>query len=174
MRYGPAAGHRSGIGQMIIDVSRISLVCSFAIFQARNDHVWFSPRLVTRYIDEVPIGEWVRRPPGETPSPCPPLPPEKKKRVGCCYYCFWTVLTHCQLRRSGIELSLSLALLLFCIQLLLQSLPHPLVCRVDQCISPGPEFRDYPIPAGNCGPISSDLHVLDRHVRILYKFMFYT
>jgi hypothetical protein len=25
----------------------ISLVCSFAIFQARNDPVWFSPRLVT-------------------------------------------------------------------------------------------------------------------------------
>ena len=27
----------AGIGQMIKDVSRISLVCSFAIFQARND-----------------------------------------------------------------------------------------------------------------------------------------
>jgi hypothetical protein len=41
------AGHRSGIGQMIKDVSRISLVCLFAIFQARNDPVWFSPHLVT-------------------------------------------------------------------------------------------------------------------------------
>ena len=51
------AGHRSGIGQMIKDVSRISLVCSFAIFQARNDPVWFSPRLVTRHIDGVPTGE---------------------------------------------------------------------------------------------------------------------
>jgi hypothetical protein len=35
-------GHRSGIGQMMKDVSRISLVCLFAIFQARNDPVWFS------------------------------------------------------------------------------------------------------------------------------------
>ena len=51
------AGHRSGIGQMMKDVSRISLVCSFAIFQARNDPVWFSPRLVTRHIDGVPTGE---------------------------------------------------------------------------------------------------------------------
>ena len=51
------AGHRSGIGQMIKDVSRISLVCSFAIFQARNDPVWFSPRLVTRHRDGVPTGE---------------------------------------------------------------------------------------------------------------------
>jgi hypothetical protein len=40
-------GHRSGIGQMMKDISRISLVCSFAIFQARNDPVWFSPHLVT-------------------------------------------------------------------------------------------------------------------------------
>jgi hypothetical protein len=53
-------GHRSSIGQMIKDVSRISLVCSFAIFQARNDPVWFSPRLVTYvdlFIDGVPTGE---------------------------------------------------------------------------------------------------------------------
>jgi hypothetical protein len=41
------AGHRSGIGQMMKDVSRISLVCSFSIFQARNDPVWSSPCLVT-------------------------------------------------------------------------------------------------------------------------------
>jgi hypothetical protein len=47
------AGHRSGIGQMIKDVSRISLACSFAIFQARNDPVWFSPRLVMQHIDGV-------------------------------------------------------------------------------------------------------------------------
>jgi hypothetical protein len=51
------AGHRSGIGQMIKDVSRISLVCSFAIFQACNDPFWFSPRLVTQHIDGVPTGE---------------------------------------------------------------------------------------------------------------------
>jgi hypothetical protein len=51
------AGHRSGIGQMIKDVSWISLVCSFAIFQARNDPVWFSSHLVTRHIDGVPTGE---------------------------------------------------------------------------------------------------------------------
>jgi hypothetical protein len=29
----------------------------FAIFQARNDPVWFSPRLVTQHIDGVPTGE---------------------------------------------------------------------------------------------------------------------
>jgi hypothetical protein len=43
------AGYRSGTGQMMKDVSRISLVCLFAIFQARNDPVWFSPQLVTRH-----------------------------------------------------------------------------------------------------------------------------
>jgi hypothetical protein len=50
-------GHKSGIGLMIKDVSRISLLCSFAIFQALNDPVWFSPCLVTRHIDGVPTGE---------------------------------------------------------------------------------------------------------------------
>jgi hypothetical protein len=49
--------HRSGIEQMIKDVSRISLVCSFTIFQARNDPVWFSPHLVMRHVDRVPTGE---------------------------------------------------------------------------------------------------------------------
>jgi hypothetical protein len=51
------AGHRSGIGQMIKDVRRISLVCSFAIIQACNEPVWFSPHLVMRNIDGVPTGE---------------------------------------------------------------------------------------------------------------------
>jgi hypothetical protein len=51
------AGHRSGIGQMMKDVSRISLVCSFSIFQARKDPVWFSPHLVMRHIDGVPTVE---------------------------------------------------------------------------------------------------------------------
>jgi hypothetical protein len=46
-------GHRSGIGQMMKDVSRISLVCSFAIFQVRNDPAWFSPCLVMQHIDGV-------------------------------------------------------------------------------------------------------------------------
>jgi hypothetical protein len=46
------AGRGSGIGQMIKDVSRISLVCSFAMFQARGDPVWFSPRLVTQNIPQ--------------------------------------------------------------------------------------------------------------------------
>jgi hypothetical protein len=40
------AGQRSGIRQMMKDVSRIFLLCSFAIFQACNDPVWFSPCLV--------------------------------------------------------------------------------------------------------------------------------
>jgi hypothetical protein len=44
------AGHRSGIGKMMKDVSKIFLVCSFAIFQACNDPVWFSPHLVTQHI----------------------------------------------------------------------------------------------------------------------------
>jgi hypothetical protein len=34
----------SGIAQMIKDVSCIYLVCSFSIFQVRNDPVWSSPR----------------------------------------------------------------------------------------------------------------------------------
>jgi hypothetical protein len=51
--------------------------------------------------------------------------------------------------------------------------PPLLVCRADQCIVPSLEFGDSPIPAGNCGPVSSDIHMLDGHVRILYKFMFY-
>jgi hypothetical protein len=51
------ARHRSGIGPMMKNFSRISLVCSFAIFQDRNDPVRFSPHLVARYIDGVPTGE---------------------------------------------------------------------------------------------------------------------
>jgi hypothetical protein len=51
------AGHRSGIGQMMKDVSRISLVCSLAIFQACNDPVWFSLHLVMQHIDGVPTVE---------------------------------------------------------------------------------------------------------------------
>jgi hypothetical protein len=51
------AGHSSCIGQMMKDFSRISLVCSFAIFQARNDPVWFSPRLVMQHIEGMLTGE---------------------------------------------------------------------------------------------------------------------
>jgi hypothetical protein len=47
--------HRSGIGQMIKDFSRIFLMCSFSIFQMCKDPVWSSPRLVTWHIDEVPM-----------------------------------------------------------------------------------------------------------------------
>ena len=39
-------GSRSGVAQMIKHASWISLVCSFSIFQARNDPVWSSPHLV--------------------------------------------------------------------------------------------------------------------------------
>jgi hypothetical protein len=74
------AGHRSGIGQRIKDFSRISLVCLFAIFQARNDPVWFSPLLVRRHIDGVSTGERVGRPPGR-PPPSPPTPLKKKKQI---------------------------------------------------------------------------------------------
>jgi hypothetical protein len=46
-------GYRSGIGQMMKDVSSISFVCLFSIFQSRNDPVWSSPHLVTQHIDGV-------------------------------------------------------------------------------------------------------------------------
>jgi hypothetical protein len=38
---------------MMEDISRISLVFSFSIFQVHNDPVWSSPRLVTQRIDGV-------------------------------------------------------------------------------------------------------------------------
>jgi hypothetical protein len=47
-------GHRSGVAQMIKYASWIFLVCSFSIFQARNDPVWITPRLVSHHIDGVP------------------------------------------------------------------------------------------------------------------------
>jgi hypothetical protein len=34
-----------------------------------------------------------------------------------------------------------------------------LVCRADQCMGPGLESWDSPIPAGNCGPVNSDAYV---------------
>jgi hypothetical protein len=48
------SGHRSGVAQMIKYASWISLVCSFSIFQARNDPVWKTPCLVSHHIDGVP------------------------------------------------------------------------------------------------------------------------
>ena len=72
------AGHRSGIGQMIKDVSRISLVCLFAIFQACNDPVWFSPCLVTRHIDGCQQESELGDPRG---GPSPPSPPTPEKRT---------------------------------------------------------------------------------------------
>jgi hypothetical protein len=53
------------------------------------------------------------------------------------------------------------------------SLHAPLTVQGGSVYRPRFGFGDSPIPAGNCGPISSDIHMLDRHVRILYKFMFY-
>jgi hypothetical protein len=50
-------GHRSGVMQMIKYASWISLVCSFLIFQARNDPVWITPGLVSHHIDGVPADE---------------------------------------------------------------------------------------------------------------------
>jgi hypothetical protein len=47
-------GHRSGVAQMINYASWISLVCLFSIFQARNDPVWITPRLVSHHTDGVP------------------------------------------------------------------------------------------------------------------------
>jgi hypothetical protein len=46
-------GHRSSVTQMIKYASWISLVCSFYIFQDRNDPVWITPRLVSHHIDMV-------------------------------------------------------------------------------------------------------------------------
>jgi hypothetical protein len=71
------AGHRLGIGQMMKDVSWISLVYLFAIFQARNDPVWCFPRLDAQRIDKVPTVELVRRAPGEAPYPRPSYPKKK-------------------------------------------------------------------------------------------------
>jgi uncharacterized protein (DUF2141 family) len=34
--------------------------------------------------------------------------------------------------------------------------PLLLACRAEQCMGPRPEFGDSSIPAGNCGPVSSD------------------
>jgi hypothetical protein len=53
-RSGVPPGHRSDVAQMIKYASWISLVCSFYIFQARNDPVWITPRLVSNHIDRVP------------------------------------------------------------------------------------------------------------------------
>jgi len=50
-------GHRSGVAQMIKYASWISLVCSFSIFQARNDPAWNAPRLVGHHIDGAPADE---------------------------------------------------------------------------------------------------------------------
>jgi hypothetical protein len=47
-------GHRSAVAQMIKYASWISLVCSFSIFQARNNPVWITPRLVSHHIKGVP------------------------------------------------------------------------------------------------------------------------
>jgi hypothetical protein len=40
-------------------------------------------------------------------------------------------------------------------------------------MGPGPKSWDSPISAGNCGPVSSDVHMLVRRVCILYGLMFY-
>jgi hypothetical protein len=37
--------------------------------------------------------------------------------------------------------------------------PLLLVCRVNQCMGPGPEFGDSSIPAGSCVPVSFDGHI---------------
>jgi hypothetical protein len=42
-------GHRSGVAQMIEYASLISLVCSFSIFQARNNPVRITLHLVSHY-----------------------------------------------------------------------------------------------------------------------------
>ena len=51
-------GHRSGVAQMIKYASWISLVCSFSIFQARNDSVCITPCLVGDHIGGVPADKW--------------------------------------------------------------------------------------------------------------------
>jgi hypothetical protein len=48
-------GHIYGDAQMIKYTSWISLVCSFSIFQARNNPVWITPHLVSHHIDGVPV-----------------------------------------------------------------------------------------------------------------------
>jgi hypothetical protein len=50
-------GHRSGVARMIKYASWIFLVCSFSIFQAHNNPVWITPRLISHHIDGVPTDE---------------------------------------------------------------------------------------------------------------------
>jgi hypothetical protein len=77
------AGHRSSFGQMMKDFSKISMVCSFALFQARNDPVWFYSHIVMRHIESLGAN---RRVSPETPWGGALLPfspyPRRKKRKG--------------------------------------------------------------------------------------------
>jgi hypothetical protein len=85
-----APGHRSGVVQMIKYASWISFVCSFSIFQARNDPALITPCLVSHHIDGCrQINEL-----GELQySPFPPTSEKEKKKHpqkirGCCMFCF--------------------------------------------------------------------------------------
>jgi hypothetical protein len=114
-------------------------------------------------------------------GPLPPSPlttqekqekQNKKEGVGHCYYYFWTVLTHWQLHRWV----WSWVVAVFCLAVVLHpavvvEFTHPASVQGGSVYQP--RSRDSPIPARNCWPVSSDVYVLDRHVRILYKFMFY-
>jgi hypothetical protein len=114
------------------------------------------------------MGMWARsriRPvPPEGPLLPSPATPEKdqkntKKQKGVkrCYSFFWTVLTHCQLRRwvwSWVVAVLGLAVVLH--PAVLVEFAPPASVSVYR---PGQEFGDSPIPAGNCGPVSSDVHI---------------
>jgi hypothetical protein len=43
------------------------------------------------------------------------------------------------------------------------------VCRAEQCIGPDPESLDSPNLLGNCGLVTSDVHMLVRHVHIFLR-----
>jgi hypothetical protein len=162
---------------MIKDVSRISLVYSFTIFQARNDPVWFSPCLVTRR----GANRWVSRETlGEAPSPRLPLPPKKRKKRGSALLLLFSFLLYwhiakiprwvwsCIVAVLGLAVVLHLAVVVFA---------PPASVQDGWVYWPQSGFQGFP---DSCRKLWAHklwcilhVYVLDRHVCILYKFMFY-
>jgi hypothetical protein len=128
------------------------------------------------YQQESESGDPLGRPLPHPPSTKKKTRKKTKKGVGRCYSFFFYCIDTLPIAPVGLVFGCRCSWPCCCStsSCCYKVCPPPLlVCRVDQCIDPGPEFGDSSIPAGNCGPISSDVYVLDRHVRILYEFMFY-
>jgi hypothetical protein len=169
-----AQGHilRSSIAQMIKDVSCISLVCSFFIFQARNYPVWSffaSCHLTYRWgaVGSVSQGSF-----GTPPSPCPHLPSKKWGRASLFLLPDYSI--PCILVRPVFFIdTLPIApviLVLICLRLgVLVLFPIVVGFPFSASVQGGSvygsrsgvlaHFWDSPIPVGNCGPLSYDVHV---------------